>query len=124
MYEMVHRSAHSYKPEHSGKLRLKPRWSRCDHCDDTIYMFGLPFLSGQYIQGDVTFTEDELDLSRNMMRSWADFARSGSPGWAQYNPQTKIRKLIGVKSEFISEWEDDDLQRRKALFYQMYLPQC
>lgn len=122
MYEMIHKSAHSHDPEFSGKLRLKPRWSRCDHCDDTIYMFGVPFLSGKYIQGDITFTEEEINLSRSMMKSWADFARSGTPGWAQYNPQTRIRKLFGVKSEMMSEWEDQDLQTRKQLFTEMYRP--
>ena len=85
-------------------------------------MFGVPFLSGKYIQGDIKFTDEECDLSRDMMRTWADFARSGSPGWAQYNPQTRIRKLIGIKSEMVSEWEDADLQARKTLFAQMYRP--
>ena len=35
MYEMTHRSLHSHDRNYSGKLKLKPRWSGCDHCDDT-----------------------------------------------------------------------------------------
>ena len=35
MYEMTHRSLHSHDLNYSGKLKLKPRWSGCDHCDDT-----------------------------------------------------------------------------------------
>merc|ERR1712131_226492 len=101
----------------SGKLRLKPRWSRCDHCDDTLYIFGMPFLGGKYLQGDIGFTEAEKELSREMMRAWGNFARTGNPGWAQYNPQTKIRKLFGnPETQMMSEWEDDDLVKRMELY--------
>ena len=34
-YEMQLVPRHSHDPEYSGKLQLKPKWSRCDHCDDT-----------------------------------------------------------------------------------------
>ena len=47
-------------------------------------MFGVPFLNGNFIQGDVKFTKTEEELSKRMMKYWADFARSGNPGWAQY----------------------------------------
>ena len=99
---MTHRSRHSYDLEFSGNLKIKPSWSRCDHCDDTctlffnklgafppthtlsVYMFGVPFLSGKYIQGEVKFTEKEEHLSKRMMNHWAQFATTGNPGWPQY----------------------------------------
>ena len=47
-------------------------------------MFGVPFLSGKFIQGDVRFTDSELNLSKRMMKHWATFAREGNPGWEEY----------------------------------------
>merc|ERR1719187_326109 len=85
MYEMTHRSLHSHDGNYSGKLKLKPRWSGCD-------------------QGDVKFSEAECQLSRRMMNYWANFARSGNPGWSQYSPQTKIRKILSIEEELICEW--------------------
>jgi len=34
-YEMQLVPRHSHDKNFSGKLALKPEWSRCDHCDDT-----------------------------------------------------------------------------------------
>ena len=50
-----------------------------------VYMFGVPFAGGKYMQGDVKFSEAECQLSRRMMNYWANFARSGNPGWSQYS---------------------------------------
>ena len=48
-------------------------------------MFGLPFLPGKYMQGDVRFSDAELDLSKRMMNHWANFARDADPGWEEYS---------------------------------------
>ena len=48
-------------------------------------MFGVPFAGGKYFQGDVKFSKAECQLSRRMMNYWANFARSGNPGWSQYS---------------------------------------
>ena len=34
-FEMTHISKHSHDSDYSGNLKIKPSWSRCDHCDDT-----------------------------------------------------------------------------------------
>ena len=47
-------------------------------------MFGVPFLAGNFIQGDVKFSSEEQNLSKRMMSHWAQFAREADPGWEEY----------------------------------------
>ena len=52
---------------------------------NSVFMFGVPFLDGKYIQGDVRFSDEELELSKRMMNHWANFARDADPGWEEYS---------------------------------------
>lgn len=56
------------------------------HSTDLAYVFGLPIR----FRG-VVFSEDEYQLSKDMIQAWANFAKTGSPGkmggvqWLQAN---------------------------------------
>ena len=118
-YELQLIPKHSHDRNFSGNLNLKPEWSRSDHCDDTLFMFGVPFLSGKYAQGDVRFTVEEENLSRRMMKAWADFARSGDPGWEKYNENKGI-KFFDEEDSMGRFGDDENLLERVKLFDQMY----
>jgi len=118
-YELQLIPKHSHDRNFAGNLNLKPEWSRSDHCDDTLYMFGVPFLAGKYAQGDVRFTAEEENLSRRMMKAWADFARSGDPGWEKYNENKEI-KFFDEEDLMGRFGDDENLLERVKLFDQMY----
>ena len=61
MYFFNHRTLHSPWPSWSGVL----------HGDEIAYIFGDPFREG------MNYTQKEMTLSSQMMRFWANFARSG-----------------------------------------------
>ncbi|KAJ7424231.1 Fatty acyl-CoA hydrolase precursor, medium chain [Willisornis vidua] len=93
----------------------KPEYVKADHGDEVGFVFGGPFLAGE-IQLRSEVTEEEKNLSRTLMKYWANFARNGNPNgeglveWPSYNlneeylqinlKQKKARKLKEEKVEF------------------------
>ncbi|XP_066271896.1 fatty acyl-CoA hydrolase precursor, medium chain-like [Branchiostoma lanceolatum] len=70
-YELQHRaSVFSFRPPHVG----------VDHADDLFFVFGIPLLrdeKGSYWK--YSFTQEERDLSLDMMAYWVNFATNGDP---------------------------------------------
>lgn len=62
VYYFTHRS--SYNPW--------PKWMGVVHGDEINFIFGEP------LNDSLGYTRDEVELSRRMMRYWANFARTGS----------------------------------------------
>jgi acetylcholinesterase len=62
VYYFIHRS--SYNPW--------PKWMGVVHGDEINFVFGEP------LNDTLGYTRDEVELSRRMMRYWANFARTGS----------------------------------------------
>uniref|UniRef100_A0A8D2Q232 Carboxylic ester hydrolase n=1 Tax=Zosterops lateralis melanops TaxID=1220523 RepID=A0A8D2Q232_ZOSLA len=101
----------------------KPDYVKADHGDEVGFVFGGPFLAGD-IQ---LLTEEERNLSRTLMKYWANFARNGNPNgeglveWPSYNlneeylqinlQQKKDRKLKEKKVEF---WKKVILEKTKS----------
>ncbi|XP_072202670.1 liver carboxylesterase-like isoform X2 [Excalfactoria chinensis] len=95
----------------------KPEYVKADHGDEVGFVFGGPYLAGDIGLRDEA-TEEEKNLSRTLMKYWANFARNGNPNgeglpeWPSYNlneeyleinlKQRKARKLKEKKVEF---WE-------------------
>ncbi|NWS77054.1 EST5A Carboxylesterase, partial [Crotophaga sulcirostris] len=93
----------------------KPDYVKADHGDEVGFVFGGPYLAGD-IQLRSEVTEEEKNLSRTLMKYWANFARNGNPNgeglvdWPSYNlneeylqinlKQKKARKLKEKKVEF------------------------
>uniref|UniRef100_A0A8D2Q0I6 Carboxylic ester hydrolase n=1 Tax=Zosterops lateralis melanops TaxID=1220523 RepID=A0A8D2Q0I6_ZOSLA len=92
----------------------KPDYVKADHGDEVGFVFGGPFL-------------EERNLSRTLMKYWANFARNGNPNgeglveWPSYNlneeylqinlQQKKDRKLKEKKVEF---WKKVILEKTKS----------
>ncbi|XP_065589239.1 carboxylesterase 5A-like isoform X2 [Cyrtonyx montezumae] len=95
----------------------KPEYVKADHGDEVGFVFGGPFLAGDIRLRDEA-TDEEKNLSRTLMKYWANFARNGNPNgeglaeWPSYNlneeyleinlEQKKARKLKEKKVDF---WE-------------------
>ncbi|XP_067938897.1 carboxylesterase 1C-like [Watersipora subatra] len=71
-YEFIHKRSNNPTPWYEG-----PDWLRygADHTDEMPYVFGEPLITN-----DQSFTPEEKNLSKNMMRMWANFAKYGNPG--------------------------------------------
>ncbi|XP_035681491.1 carboxylesterase 5A-like [Branchiostoma floridae] len=70
-YEFQHRTSF---------LTERPRHAKADHGDDLFYMFGIPLLrdaTGNSWKYD--FSEEERELSLDMMAYWVNFAANGDP---------------------------------------------
>ncbi|NWX85183.1 EST5A Carboxylesterase, partial [Nothoprocta ornata] len=93
----------------------KPDYVKADHGDEVSFVFGGPFLAGDIRLRDEV-TEEEKNLSRTLMKYWANFARNGNPNgeglveWPSYNlneeyleinlKQKKASKLKEKKVDF------------------------
>ncbi|XP_072488356.1 liver carboxylesterase 1-like [Notamacropus eugenii] len=90
MYEFQHR------PSFWGDL--KPVTIKADHGDEVFLIFGIPFL----YEGS---PEEEKQLSRTMMKYWANFARNGNPNgegllkWPVYDQNEEYLQIdINMKT--------------------------
>lgn len=66
---------YTYDFTHRSSLSLWPKWMGVTHNSEIAYVFGIPQ------NPSLGFTEEEVNLSRRMMKHWANFARTGS-AWA------------------------------------------
>ncbi|XP_072488359.1 liver carboxylesterase 1-like [Notamacropus eugenii] len=84
MYQFQHR------PSFWGNL--KPMTVKADHGDDIFFIFGAPFLME-------SSSEEEKQLSKTMMKYWANFARNGDPNgegllkWPVYNQNEEYLQI-------------------------------
>ncbi|XP_068938887.1 liver carboxylesterase 1-like [Petaurus breviceps papuanus] len=104
LYQFQHR------PSFWGNL--KSATIRADHGDEFFFVFGIPFLRE-------SFTQEEKQLSRTMMKYWANFARNGNPNgegllnWPVYDQneeylQINITMKTGknLKEKELSFWNE------------------
>ncbi|XP_009673027.1 fatty acyl-CoA hydrolase precursor, medium chain isoform X2 [Struthio camelus] len=111
----------------------KPEYVKADHGDEVSFVFGGPYLAGDIRLRDEV-TEEEKNLSRTLMKYWANFARNGNPNgeglveWPSYNlneeyleinlKQKKARKLKEKKVDFwrkviFEKINDERMESRK-----------
>ncbi|NXJ73183.1 EST5A Carboxylesterase, partial [Trogon melanurus] len=106
----------------------KPEYVKADHGDEVGFVFGGPYLAGD-IQLCSEVTEEEKNLSRTLMKYWANFARNGNPNgeglveWPSYNlneeyleinlKQKKARKLKEKKVEFWKKVMFEKIKNKK-----------
>lgn len=63
---------YTYDFTHRSSLNSWPKWMGVTHTSEIAFVFGIPQNPA------LGFTEEEVNLSRRMMKHWANFARTGS----------------------------------------------
>ncbi|XP_078692896.1 uncharacterized protein LOC144922739 [Branchiostoma floridae x Branchiostoma belcheri] len=113
----------SYRP---SIFPSRPDWVGCEHGDDLVAIWGLPFTEG-YTEPQ-NYTKEDRQFSLNTMAQWANFARTGDPSdstggppdspslptWPQYTPDNPVyMKLdvvpttsVGFKPEKVKLWTE------------------
>ncbi|XP_047567388.1 liver carboxylesterase 1 [Lutra lutra] len=94
-----------YHPSFSSDM--KPKTVVGDHGDELFSVFGAPFLKGGA-------SEEEIGLSKMMMKYWANFARTGNPNgkglpsWPAYD-QKEGYLQIGVTTQPAQKLKDEEV---------------
>ncbi|CAH1268552.1 CES2 [Branchiostoma lanceolatum] len=82
-YEFQHRtSVFSERPPYVG----------ADHGDDLFYMFGITLLLDDNGNYKYSFTQEERDLSLDLMAYWVNFAANGNPN--DFTGAARMRDLV------------------------------
>eukprot|EP00058_Branchiostoma_floridae_P025799 XP_002611289.1 hypothetical protein BRAFLDRAFT_73317 [Branchiostoma floridae] len=72
---------YQYELQHSASVfSFRPPYVGADHLEDLFFMWGIPLLrddKGSYWK--YSFTQEERDLSLDMMAYWVNFATNGDP---------------------------------------------
>ncbi|XP_019646854.1 PREDICTED: cholinesterase 1-like [Branchiostoma belcheri] len=106
VYEFAHRPSNSL---------TTPDWTGVIHSAEIQFAFGRP------LNAALGYTAEEADLSRRMMRYWANFARTGNPNndtetvWSPYTESSRgylmldtgaPRMVTGQKARECALWEN------------------
>ncbi|KAK7804878.1 hypothetical protein U0070_006860 [Myodes glareolus] len=92
---------YEFKHHAPSGIIVKPRHDGADHGDELFYIFGSPFSKG-------SSTSEEKEFSLQIMKYWANFARTGDPNdrklpyWPRFDENEKYLQLdfdtsVGVK---------------------------
>jgi len=101
-----------------------PRWSGAMHADEIAFLFGQP-LNVSY-----GYTEAEINLSKQMMAYWSNFAKTGNPSltaehtwtetyWPLHTPLKRETLTLSAKPSKVLE----GYGVRKCAFWKKFLPQ-
>ncbi|KPP66513.1 fatty acyl-CoA hydrolase precursor, medium chain-like [Scleropages formosus] len=79
-----------------SQVGKRPSFVKADHADDIAYVFGAPFWNA-HVEIVGPFSEEEAELSKNMMAYWANFACTGSPN----GPDLVLWPAFGESKEYL-----------------------
>nr|XP_060643796.1 fatty acyl-CoA hydrolase precursor, medium chain-like isoform X2 [Anolis sagrei ordinatus] len=107
-----------YEFQHSPswQVGLRPDFVQADHGDELFFVFGKPFLADEG-------TDEERNLSKTMMKYWANFARKGDPNgaslvaWPSYDQEEQYLD-IGLKQRVAKK-----LKEGRVRFWSQTLPE-
>ncbi|KAJ1082462.1 hypothetical protein NDU88_002630 [Pleurodeles waltl] len=100
----------------------RPDFVKCDHGDELGFVFGGPFLDHDVIFSDNS-TDEEKDLSKTMMKYWANFARNGNPNgdgvaeWPVYDADEQYLQ-ISLQQKTGKQFKQD-----RMMFWSHTLPE-
>ncbi|XP_076669783.1 acetylcholinesterase isoform X1 [Andrena cerasifolii] len=117
-------TVYMYYYKHRSANNPWPRWTGVMHADEISYIFGEP------LDPSRGYTEEEVNLSKRMMRYWANFAKSGDPNvgdpgareppyWPPHTAAKKEYLTLDTNSSEIGSGP----RVRQCTFWKKYLPQ-
>lgn len=128
--EFAHRYAETgnkvymYYYKHRTVANPWPSWTGVMHADEINYVFGEPLNTAK------SYTAQEVDLSKRIMRYWANFAKTGNPSlspngvltptiWPLHTAQGREYLTLDVNSTATGRGP----RVKQCAFWKKYLPQ-
>lgn len=122
-YASVGNEVYMYYFTHRSTQNPWPKWMGTMHGDEISFIFGEP------INPKFGYTNEEVVLSRQMMKCWANFAKSGNPTldengvwsqlhWPLYTTHSKEYLTLAVNTTAIGRGP----RTKQCAFWQNYLP--
>ncbi len=68
-------TVYQYYFDHRSSCHPWPNWTGVLHGDEIAYVFGEPLKKEENL--GFAYTQEEKQLSRDMMHAWANFAKTG-----------------------------------------------
>ncbi|XP_026692577.2 carboxylesterase 5A-like [Ciona intestinalis] len=101
LFQMTQQPEFNHDETNGPGVLKKPAFVKCDHADDMHFVWGAPFVKGELPYG-ARFTEDEKELSRNVMTYFTNFAKTGNPNngqevpreWPQYTLEEQRHMIL------------------------------
>jgi len=101
-----------------------PKWTGAMHADEIAFVFGQPLNLSQ------GYNEKEIELSRQIMSYWANFAKTGNPSlssddkwtdtyWPLHTPLKRETLTLSTNSSEVLEGH----KVRECAFWKRFLPQ-
>ncbi|XP_018311645.1 acetylcholinesterase isoform X1 [Mycetomoellerius zeteki] len=117
-------TVYMYYYKHRSRNNPWPRWTGVMHADEISYIFGEPLDSSK------GYTHEEIQLSKRMMRYWANFAKTGDPNidesgelslayWPSHTAVNKEYLTLDINNTEIGSGP----RVRQCTFWKKYLPQ-
>ncbi|KAB0802765.1 hypothetical protein PPYR_04951 [Photinus pyralis] len=112
-----------YHYKHRSPLNQWPSWGGALHGDEIAFIFGEP------LDPRKKYAREQIELSRRMMRYWANFARTGDPNcvtnhqcqnaWPLFEPDNLRYINLDVNRFSVSK---EPVRARQCMFWQKFLP--
>ncbi|XP_020287286.1 acetylcholinesterase-like isoform X2 [Pseudomyrmex gracilis] len=118
-------TVYMYYYKHRSLNNPWPRWTGVMHADEINYVFGEP------LNPSKGYTQEEIHLSKRMMRYWANFAKTGDPNvgdstnglklpyWPPHTVANKEYLTLDINNTEIGSGP----RVRQCAFWKKYLPQ-
>ncbi|XP_035208789.1 acetylcholinesterase-like [Stegodyphus dumicola] len=122
-YAETGNDVYMYFFSHRSSIHLWPRWMGVMHADEINFIFGEP------LNPTFGYTKAEEQLSRRMMRYWANFAKTGNPSqspdgeyetvyWPVHTATSREYLTLAVNSTEIGRAH----RAKECAFWHEYLP--
>ncbi|XP_031333769.1 acetylcholinesterase-like [Photinus pyralis] len=112
-----------YLYKHRNPQNQWPSWGGAMHADEIVFVFGEP------LDPSKNYTSEQIEFSRQMMRYWANFARTGSPNCASGDSCENTWPLFEPDNPSYINLDVDDfsvtsgpLRARQCVFWEKFLP--
>ncbi|KAK0172171.1 hypothetical protein PV328_005520 [Microctonus aethiopoides] len=123
-YAETGNSVYMYYYKHRSVNNPWPRWTGVMHADEISYIFGEPLDPSKH------YTKEEIQLSKRMMRYWANFAKTGDPNmgddgswteafWPQHTAANQEHLTLDTNTTEVGY----GIRTRQCAFWKKYLPQ-